>query len=75
MTATLTLGRIPTGGSGLYVLYIEEWSPQLVRWDGDEWLDASTHAAVHFSYIHGSFGPMPAEGSVREAWEVAGRPT
>ena len=74
----LTLGRVPVGGPGTYVVWERESVPGFFIWDGKTW--ENTHpcrfesAFGGWEEIEGSFGPIPSHDSVSKAWEAAGRP-
>jgi hypothetical protein len=66
----LTLGRVPKGGPGRYVVYVQDWRSEVCSWDGSKW-----HMTSDRAVIHGAFGPIPSHESVTKAWEAAGRPS
>jgi len=74
----LTLGRVPAGGKGQYVVYFR---PEIERpsercfWHPEHGWQAIPQPIPAGSVI-GSFGPIPYTASeVTAAWTAAGRPT
>jgi hypothetical protein len=76
----LTLGRVPVGGEGYYVVYFSENATEIAialgyYRDSEFRFPSWFPFAITKEYIMASFGPVPGHGLVAAEWHAAGRPT
>jgi len=76
----LTLGRVPAGGEGYYVVYLSENKTELAialsyYRDSEHRFPSWSPFHIEQECIMASFGPVPGHELVAAEWHAAGRPT
>lgn len=76
----LTLGRVPAGGEGYYVVYLSENETELAialsyYRDSEHRFPSWSPFHIKQEFIMASFGPVPDHSLVASEWHAAGRPT